>query len=90
MSKARLPDGRRDIVLRVCLLKRVATVEATWDDGIGWHWLNNANVVHIIEGEDFNVRVIHGRESEKFPRATAIAIAARWLKGEYVSVDFSL
>lgn len=89
MSSDRVPEGDREIVLRVYLKDRMATVEACWDTPVGLSWLDEAQDKQTIQGTEWIMHIITKNGSEKIPRVQAIAIAERWLKGEYLTVEFS-
>lgn len=90
MSKKRLPEGCTHIFIRTCLIDKVATIESTWDDGLGWMWLDDAAYVHNINGSGFSVSMCTTKHSELVERKAAIEIARRWLEGEYLTVDLTM
>lgn len=87
MSKNRVPEDQRTVILKVYLLDKMATIEACWDDAVGLSWLENAENQERVIGTEFEVIVISNGRSEKITPKIAKEIAIRWMKGQYISVN---
>ena len=88
MSNVRVPEGVDSIVLRVHLLDNMATVEACWDYPVGLTWIESAYGTSVVAGRNIDVSVIWSKGSQHITDIVAREIAIRWMKGEYVSVNF--
>lgn len=89
MSKDRIPEGTRHVVFRVVLLDDIATVEYSYDDALGWFWVDTIKRKYEIQGNDYDVTLCVPPTSDEITRPEAIEIARRWLSGEYITVDFA-
>lgn len=87
MSRKRIPEGSKNILL-VCHYKDgFCTVQATWDKALFPIKELVAGKIVLLRGTTHDVYVKATKNSTYISRELATTIAERWLQGKYLTVE---
>jgi hypothetical protein len=90
MSSDRLPKESRNILLTMYYRDGFCTIQAMWDN-VEIERLRKAGHCKLVaESPPHSIYVRKSRGSQALPRDLAMNIIGRWLKGEYVKVQYPL